>query len=232
MDNLVHIMGWSDPVTALMLRMTCTSLYAVVPLEKSLGCGTLYPTDKRIYLKPTTIRRIGCIGEFVSNGKHIRLIAHAAKWGHLPIVIWLHTLDPSLHSDTWVCTAAASKGQRHIIRWARAHEPIFLVDKWTSAFAAQHGDLRFFKWLHVQSPPIPWSSATNQYAARYDNIPILEWVLKQDLDQRSVAESNSAFEEGHKHILEWIVEHHPYYITRDLASRYLLHLQRLAVENT
>ncbi len=200
-ENLTVIMEWADPVTALMLRMTCTSLYAHLPTQKQLGYGTLYPH------RGNTLPHAYCM-----------LVTCAANWGHLPIVMWIYD-EPSFTvkpAGSTLCRAAAATGQQHIIEWARARDPPLAWDKLTSGYVAQYGTLEHFQWIRAQDPPCPWGSLTTFMASAGGNLDILQWALTQNPPCRiNTSMADEAIKHNHVHILLWLYYHYtpPFYVT-------------------
>ena len=75
-----------------------------------------------------------------------KLCASAAKYGNLPALQYLRSIDCSWGTST--CSNAAKNGHLHILQWAREQDCPWNEE--TCSSAAENGHLAILKWVRVE----------------------------------------------------------------------------------
>jgi len=153
----------------------------------------------------------------------------AARYGHLHVVEWAHTVAAYYSAD--ICPGAARGGHMGILEWAVAKGLSMGVEVFKCA--AKGGHLAVLKWLHGHRPfvwnqsitldaafkgdlhIVQWAMA-NAFACNIDDIcdmgasgghlPVIEWAMANGAvwDARLCA---SALRNGHCGVFEWLHAH-------------------------
>ena len=126
--------------------------------------------------------------------------AHAARGGHLNILIWLRKQVPPCPWNDWVCAWAARGGHLKVLKWLRKNGCHW--NKLTCAYAAKGGHLDVLKWARTQNPPCPLDEETCAWAAERGHLKVLKWLRKNGCPWNEWTCSETACG-GHLNILQW-----------------------------
>jgi hypothetical protein len=100
----------------------------------------------------------------------------AARWGHLAVLKWLHSLNlPCITAEeTW--NFAIEGGDLEIIIWLQEHGCQHLTEK-SCFIAAESNNLEILKWLRSFDPPCPWNKKECVTVAKeFENLEVVEWL--------------------------------------------------------
>ena len=129
----------------------------------------------------------------------------AAKGGHLDLVAWWYSIDPSLRLvPRW--WGLAAHGDLSLL--ARALPPTAEAFPQACVVAARRGNLDVLKWLRAQEPPFFWCSSVLAAAAKRGDIKMMEWICASpsggDPCPRGVDACIEAAGAGHLSALQWL----------------------------
>ena len=103
----------------------------------------------------------------------------AARYGHLHVLQWVKSQDPSCEwseKDGW---EAAKGGHINLLEWMRSLDPPLPLTAETCKWAAQFGQLSALEWLRNQDPKCPWNQEACIVAAWNGKLSILQWLRRE-----------------------------------------------------
>lgn len=202
--------NFADPITRLMLSLTCNSARNHVPVVLS----AVYP--KNTYVMPTH--------DVCRHFLEENLIYH----GTLELI--QKYAPPALDWGQNARNAAIllDRGAFPILQWAATAKPSFcVVDKETIAHTAcQRGDLEALQWCVTTAGPdsIQFLRGHSLYiAASHGHLPVVAYILGKRGHGLDDITFIAAMHGGHTHILQWLcdngrIEWHKPFI-RDAVTR-------------
>ena len=151
----------------------------------------------------------------------------AAQFGQLDVLKWLQS-NNMLDAEAKCCTVAAEHGQFHVLRWA--HEVGLQWTASTTDNLARSGHLEMLQWAFVNECPmssdmvhmlagagsiegVQWSLSLGFVwdvhvcfaAALKGKLEFIQWAFSNDHPRDSVKTCILAAEEGHFHVLRWLI---------------------------
>ena len=138
-----------------------------------------------------------------------RTLNAAAKGGHLAVLQWIKSCNPSLpwdpldqFVDDGLCAVAALNGHLHVIQWARAQDPPAPWNESTCFCAASHNHIHVLQWARAQG--CPWDEQTCARSAGSGHLDIIQWARAQDPPAPwDTSTCFCAASHNHIHVLQW-----------------------------
>jgi hypothetical protein len=100
----------------------------------------------------------------------------AARWGHLPVLKWLSSLNLPcvIAEETWYF--AIEGGDLEIILWLQKHGCEYRTEK-SCFIAAESSNLEILRWLRSLDPPCPWNKKECVAVAKeFEILDVVEWL--------------------------------------------------------
>jgi hypothetical protein len=146
-----------------------------------------YPLKADSYYLAAAYDRLDILGwlykqnQVLFNQKKYSLMKSAARYGHIRIMNWIHSSDPSCKWDNGITSTAAQCRKFNALVWLRSQNPPCPWDeRKLYDMASSRGDVMLMKCLRHLNSSYPWHDSFCTNAAKNGHLKMLRWLRCQE----------------------------------------------------